>query len=178
MTTTATKPASTGKYGKIEKIVVSVGVGKLRNMAQFDDKVLPDIERELSIITGQKASRRPAKVAIAAFKTREGDIVGLQVTLRERRLADFLTKVISIVLPRVKDFRGIDLKNVDERGNLNVGFREQTVFPEVDSEKSRVPFGLQMTVVPRDRNREKTIDFYREIGVPFKDLEKKSKAHA
>ncbi|MEK7512771.1 MAG: 50S ribosomal protein L5 [Patescibacteria group bacterium] len=157
-------------YREVEKIVVSVGVGTLRNLSQFDEKVLPEIERELAMITSQRASRRPAKQSISSFKTREGDIVGLQVTLRNIRLRDFFTKVLTVVLPRVRDFRGLDQKSVDEGGNLNIGFREQTVFPEIEIEKSRVMFGIQVTVVPRDRNRERAIAFYRSVGVPFKGL--------
>lgn len=152
----------------LEKIVVSVGVGKLRNQTQFDDKVLPEVEKELALLTGQKAARRGAKKSIASFKTRTGDIVGLQVTLRRKKMNDFLNKVIRIVLPRVKDFRGIDIKNVDEHGNLNVGFREYTVFPEIVLEKSRVNFGVQMTCVSREKDRNKAIEFYRSVGVPFK----------
>lgn len=156
-------------FRKFEKVVVSVGVGKLRNMAQFDEKVLPEIEKELALITGQKASRRPAKQSVASFKTREGDIVGLQVTLRQRRMADFLTKVFGVVLPRVKDFRGLDPNIVDQQGNMNIGFREHAVFPEVDTEKSRTTFGIQVTVVLRERNRDAAIDFYRSIGVPLRN---------
>jgi large subunit ribosomal protein L5 len=172
MTTTHTKPLPVD-LTKFEKVVVSVGVGKLRNMAQFDDKVLPDIERDIALITGQKPSRRPAKQSVASFKTREGDVVGLQVTLRQRRMADFLTKVIGVVLPRVKDFRGLDTAIVDQHGNLNIGFREHVVFAEVDPEKVRVMFGVQVTIVPRDRNRDAAIDFYRSIGLPLRNSEPK-----
>jgi large subunit ribosomal protein L5 len=172
MTTTHTKTHA-ADFKNVEKVVVSVGVGKLRNLAQFDEKVLPDVERDLALITGQKASRRPAKQSVASFKTREGDIVGLQVTLRDRRMSDFLTKVTSVVLPRVKDFRGLDQTIVDQHGNLNIGFREHVVFPEVDPEKVRTTFGVQVTVVPRNRNREAAIAFYKTIGVPLRDSETK-----
>ncbi|MEK7465254.1 MAG: 50S ribosomal protein L5 [Patescibacteria group bacterium] len=153
---------------KLEKIVVNVGVGKLRNLANFDDKVLPAVMEELALITGQKPATRQTKRSIAGFKTREGDIVGLQVTLRRRHMGGFLSKVIHIALPRVKDFRGLELSNVDEHGNLNVGFREQYIFPEVSAEKSKVIFGMQVTLVPREKNRTNAIDFYRSIGIPLK----------
>jgi len=81
---------------------------------------------------------------------------------------DFLRRVVSIALPRVKDFKGLDLKNIDSNGNLNIGFREQYVFPEVKPETSKVAFGLQVTFVPNFRNREKAIDFYRSLGIPLK----------
>ena len=153
---------------KIEKVVVNIGVGKLRNLQNFDDKVLPAVMEEVAIVTGQKPATRQAKQAIAGFKTRTGDIVGLQVTLRRQRMSGFLKKVIHVALPRVKDFRGLELSNVDDHGNLNFGFREQFVFPEVSPEKSRIVFGMQVTVVPRDRDRDAAIDFYRSIGIPLK----------
>ncbi|MFH0712770.1 MAG: 50S ribosomal protein L5 [Candidatus Jorgensenbacteria bacterium] len=153
---------------KLEKIVVNVGLGKLRNQPSFEDKILPAIEGELAIITGQKPARRQAKKSIAGFKTRAGDIIGLQVTLRGKMMANFLKRLINLVFPRVKDFRGIDLKNIDERGNLNVGFREQFVFPEISAEKSKMNFGLQITLVIFAKSRNDAIDFYRSIGVPLK----------
>lgn len=152
----------------IEKIVVNVGIGRLTHEPQFEDKILPEITEEISRITGQRPSPRPAKKAISNFKTRKGDIIAIQVTLRGKRMVDFLQKTIHIVFPRVKDFRGIDPKNVDERGNLNVGFREQSVFPEISMEKSRVNYGIQMTIVTKEKNREKSLEFLRLIGVPIK----------
>lgn len=154
------------------KIVVNAGIGKLRGQSQFDEKVLPEIEKELAAITGQKPAERMAKKSISTFKIREGEVVGLQVTLRKQRMNDFLSKVANIVLPRVKDFRGLDLSNVDHDGNLNFGFREQTVFPEINPERSRVSFGMQVTVVPREKDRAAAIDLYRSIGVPLKHAEK------
>ena len=156
------------KKRPLEKIVVNIGVGKMRQNAQFDEKVLPEVMKEIAEITGQKPAPRQAKKAIAGFKTRTGDIIGLQITLRGKRMEDFLTRVVRVVLPRVKDFRGLDLNHVDQAGNLNFGFREQYVFPEINIEKSRVHFGLQVTVVPSIRNRAKAIDFYKSIGVPLK----------
>lgn len=158
------------------KIVVSVGVGRARSLAQFEEKVLPGIISELAALTGQKAAPRAAKKAIASFKTREGDIVGLQVTLRGARMQEFLARLIRIVLPRVKDFRGLDRKNVDAHGALNIGLREQYVFPEINPEKSKVSFGLQVTVVPRTRDRARAIAFYESVGVPLKSSVQDSKS--
>jgi len=153
---------------RLEKIVVNAGVGRLRAQQQFEDKVLPAIKEELGFITGQAPAPRQAKQSIASFKIRSGDIVGLQITLRGKRMDDFFTKIIRIVLPRVKDFRGLPMSVVDEHGNLNMGFKEQYVFPEIDAEKSRVPFGLQVTMVPKFKNRERAIAFYRGLGVPLR----------
>lgn len=153
---------------KIQKVVVNIGVGKLRNQTHFEDKVLPEIEKEIAAITSQKPSARKAKKSIAGFKVRERDVVGLQVTLRRGRMTDFLERFIMIALPRVKDFRGLDVKNVDGAGNLNVGLKDQHVFPEIDSNVSHLNFGLQITVVGKIRKRDAMIDFYRQIGVPLK----------
>lgn len=152
----------------LEKIVVSVGVGRARSQPQFEEKILPAIMEELATITGQKPSPRPARKAVASFKTRAGDIVGLQVTLRGARMRDFFTRLVRVALPRVKDFRGISRTSVDAHGNLNVGIREQYVFPEINPEQSKFSFGLQITVVPRTRDRARAIAFYESFGVPLK----------
>ena len=154
--------------GKLEKIVVSVGVGKMRGAAHFEDKVLPEVMKELSTLAGQKPAVRKAKKAISNFKTRVGDVVGLQVTLRGKKKDDFFTRLNMLVFPRVKDFRGVDPKNIDEHGNLNVGFKEQYVFPEVVIEQSNVNFGVQVTCVPKVRLDGAAVDFYRALGVPLK----------
>jgi len=155
----------------LEKIVINVGLGRLRQQSgNFDEKALPEIMKELALITGQKSAPRQAKKSIAGFKIREGDIVGVQTTLRGKRMEDFLKRLIGFVLPRVRDFRGIELKNVDAVGNLNIGFREQLVFPEISADKSKVNFGLQVTIVTVLKNRDEAIDFYRSIGVPLKKL--------
>ncbi len=152
----------------LEKMVVNVGLGRLRNNPQFEEKILPEVMKEAALITGQKPALRKAKKSIAGFKTRTGDIIGLQVTLRGKRMANFLSRIVNIVFPRVKDFRGLDNKNIDGSGNLNVGFKEQFVFPEINTEQSKVNFGLQVTVVPKIRNRGKAIDLYRSLGLPLR----------
>lgn len=153
---------------QFEKAVVNIGVGRMRQHAQFEEKILPEIIQELALITGQKPSPRPTKKAIAGFKTRTGDIVGLKVTLRRKRMAGFIKKIISIVLPRVRDFRGIPVKNIDSAGNLNIGLKEQYVFPEISPEKSRVNFGLEITIVPKIKIRENAVDLYKSSGFPIK----------
>lgn len=157
----------TYKY-PFQKIVVAAGLGKMRNLGGFEDKLLPAVEKELALITGQKPSRRQTKKAIAGFKTRVGDVVGLQVTLRGARMMDFLKKVVNIVLPRVKDFRGLSPKNIDHDGNLNIGFKEQFTFPEISAERSPTSFGLQITIVPRRRDRKASLALYQEWGMPLK----------
>lgn len=152
----------------IEKIVVNIGVGKLRQQGQFEEKILPEIIREMSLITGQKPLTRPAKKAIAGFKTRLGDIVGLKVTLRGKRMFDFFTRFVNVVLPRIKDFRGLELGIVDASGNLSVGVEDQLVFPEIDADSTKVDFGLEITIVPRIKIREKAMELYKTLGVPLK----------
>lgn len=153
---------------KIEKVVVNIGVGRMSQQQNFQDKILPEILKDLSSITGQKPKSSAAKKSIAGFKIRQGQVVGLVVTLRGNRRADFIDRLVKIVFPRVKDFRGIDLKNVDKNGNLSIGFKEHVVFPEISQETSRYDFGLEVTIVPDIKNREQAIELYRLIGIPLK----------
>lgn len=153
----------------LEKVVVNVGAGKLRNQPNFDDKVVPEIVATIATITGQKPAPRKAKKSIASFKLRGGEVVGFQVTIRRNRMETFLKRLITIVFPRVKDFRGLEVHNVDEHGNLNIGFKDQFVFPEINIEKSKISFGLQVTCVSKTKDRDEAIAFYRSIGVPLKN---------
>ncbi len=153
---------------RIQKVVVNVGVGRAGQAANFLDKVLPEIVKELSVITGQHPAPRGAKKSIAGFKLRQGQVVGLQVTLRGARMYAFLDKIIKITFPRVRDFKGVDLKNVDKNGNLNFGFREHVVFPEISQDASSVNFGLQVTCVAHTRTREDAIALYKKMGFLFK----------
>ena len=148
---------------RILKVVVSSGVGKKRDKNQ-----LALVEDRLMRITGQKASPRPAKQSIAQFKMREGDIVGYQVTLRGARMYDFLDKLIHIALPRTRDFRGINDSTVDEMGNMTIGIREHTIFPETSDEDLKDVFGLAITVVTSAKSRDEALSFFRHLGVPFK----------
>jgi len=158
---------------RVEKVIVNTGMGRMSQQASFQDKLLPEILKELSVITGQKPSQRPAKKSIAGFKLREGQTIGAQVTLRGKRMYDFIYKVAHMVMPRLRDFRGISLKNVDQGGNLNIGFRDQVVFPEIHQDTSMVDFGLQVTIVVNAKNREHAIALYRKLGIPFKKEEDK-----
>ena len=157
----------------LEKIVVAVGVGKLKQNAQFDTQILPEITKDLTAITGQKPQPRPAKKSIAGFKLREGTMVGLRVTLREKRMKDFLGRMINVALPRVRDFRGIDPKQIDAAGNLTIGVREHTVFPEISPEDSKFDFGFQVTLVSGAKNKEQARAVFDRLGIPFEKEEVK-----
>ncbi|OGY68340.1 MAG: 50S ribosomal protein L5 [Candidatus Harrisonbacteria bacterium RIFCSPLOWO2_02_FULL_45_10c] len=154
-------------YKKLEKVVVNVGVGRLSSQPNFEDKILPEIMKELSLITGQKAATRPATQSIAGFKTRAGTIVGLKTTLRGNRLQEFLGKFIHVVLPRVRDFRGIKASAIDAGGNLTIGLKEHLVFPEIIPELSKVNFGMEVTLVPKISDPAKAFELYKSLGIPF-----------
>ena len=153
---------------QLDKVVVNVGLGRLSQQANFSDKILPDAVLEFSAITGQKPLFAPAKKSIAGFKIREGNIVGLKCTLRGNRMMQFLNKFVNVALPRVRDFRGISKDSVDEGGSLTIGLKEHIVFPEISAETSKVAFGLEITVVPKEKRRDKAMELYAKIGIPFK----------
>lgn len=149
---------------KIEKIVVSAGVGK---MAKDKQKVELVADR-LGKITGQKPASRGAKKSIATYKTRIGDRVGYQVTLRGKRAEDFLNRVIHIALPRTKDFKGISLGAIDEMGNYSLGIKEHIVFPETTDEELKDVFGMAATIVTTAKNKKEAEGYLRHLGFPFK----------
>ena len=147
---------------RIEKVVLNAGVGS------FGDKKKIDLaEDRLAKITGQKPVRRGAKQSIAAFKTREGDIVGLSVTLRGKKMWDFLDKLINIAFPRTKDFRGISEKGADPMGNYTLSVREHIVFPETSDEELKDVFGFSVTIVTNLRSKNDLLAFLHSVGFPF-----------
>jgi large subunit ribosomal protein L5 len=148
-----------------EKIVVNMGVGAERSKKESLDRAKAD----LAIITGQEPSFRSAKKAIASFSIREGDIVGVAVTLRGKRMWDFLEKLIRVVLPRTKDFRGIPRKSLDRKGNLTIGIKEHTAFPEIDPHKVDKIRGLEVTIVMSTDDDEKSYQVLKDLGTPFRD---------
>ncbi|PIR89343.1 MAG: 50S ribosomal protein L5 [Candidatus Harrisonbacteria bacterium CG10_big_fil_rev_8_21_14_0_10_40_38] len=157
---------------EIEKIVVNIGVGKISGEVNFEDKTLPSIIEDVSLITGQKPSVRSAKKSIAGFKLREGTPVGVVATLRGQRMVLFLEKLIKVVIPRIRDFRGIKTESVDEGGNLSIGVRENIVFPEINPEVTKASFGVQITIVPKwKKNKEEASEYFKKIGIPFKKKE-------
>jgi large subunit ribosomal protein L5 len=161
---------------RVEKVVINIGLGRANQQPSFKDKLLPEIEKELAALCGQKPAPRGAKKSIAGFKLREGQVIGLSATLRGARMYDFIYKLTMAVYPRVRDFRGVDLKNIDKQGNLNLGFKEHVIFPEIIPEVSMAQFGLQITVVVR--NIKKTTDaiaLYSKLGFRFKEPAKTAK---
>jgi len=148
---------------RLSKVVISVGTGSFK-----DKKKNELVAARLMKITGQKPAPRGAKKAIASFKTRLGDLIGYQITLRGPRLFGFLDKFLNVALPRTKDFRGISPKAVDEMGNITIGIKEHTIFPETADEDLRDVFGLAITIVTTAQNRAEALAFFEHIGIPFR----------
>ncbi len=157
---------------RLVKVILNVGIGSAKDKKRVGE-IVPD---RLAKISGQKASPRPAKVSIANFKTRQGDIIGYTVTLRGPRMLGFLEKLLNVALPRTRDFRGISSKSVDEIGNISFAVREHTVFPETSDEELRDVFGIGITVVTTAKNRKEASAFLKHLGFPLSDvLERKEK---
>jgi len=147
---------------RVVKVVISTGVGKIK-----DKNRIAVIEDRLAKITGQKASARGAKKSVAAFKVRQGDVVGYQTTLRGKRMYDFLEKLVHVAFPRTRDFRGLKTSSIDEMGNLTVGIKENTIFPETSDEDLRDVFGFAVTVVSTAKNKKEAEAFFRHLGFPL-----------
>jgi len=155
---------------KIEKVVLNTSFGKLISgkTGEEQKKIQEAILEEMSLIAGQRPVFKKAKRSISSFKLRQGMIVGATVTLRRRKMYDFLERFIYITLPRVRDFRGIEKKSFDEKGNLTVGIKEHIVFPEISPEKSKNVFGLEVTVVITAKAKEEGMELLRLLGFPIK----------
>lgn len=171
-------PAMKKKFGyksvmavpKIEKVVINTGLGRLLTLktSQEQKDAIEKISNDIAQITGQKPNVCVAKKSIAAFKVRQGMPLGIKVTLRGKRMTDFITRFISIVLPRSRDFRGIDQNVVDKNGNISVGIKEHTIFPEISAENVRQIFGLEVIVATTAKTKEEGIELFRLLGFPFK----------
>lgn len=148
---------------RIEKVVVSMGVGR----ALQDKKIMQSAQKELGTITGQKPLICKARKSVSNFKLRKGYEIGLKVTLRGPRMYEFLDRLISIAIPRVRDFRGLDPKSFDGRGNYSLGLIEQTVFPEVDPDKVDSQQGMNITLVTSARNDKEGRALLSLMGMPF-----------
>ena len=146
----------------IEKVVISVGTGRIE-----DKQKIALIQDRLAKITGQKPAARPARLSIAAFKLREGDIVGYQVTLRGKRKNDFLNKLVHIALPQTRDFRGLKTSSIDEMGNYTLGIKDNTIFPETADEELKDVFGLSITMVTTATTKAEAEALLRHIGLPL-----------
>ena len=157
---------------KLKKIVLNVGTGtgikKDKNRNDF-------VSDRLAKITGQKPANRGAKKSISSFKVRQGDPIGVIVTLRGKKMYAFLEKLVNIALPRTKDFRGINRSVVDNIGNLTIGIKEHTIFPETADEDIKDVFGLAITLVSTAKNKEEGMAFFELLGIPFKKEEETKK---
>jgi len=149
---------------KIDKIVVNIGVGD----ASHNSKMLEGALRDLEAITGQKPVSTKAKKAIAGFKLREGQAIGCKVTLRGKNMYNFLDKLISITLPRVRDFRGISSKAFDGRGNYTLGLTEQLIFSEIEYDNVVKVRGMDIVFVTTAKTNEESYDLLKGFGMPFK----------
>ncbi len=150
---------------KLVKIVLNMGLGE----ATHNIKVLDGAVEELKMIAGQQPVITRAKKSIAAFKLREGMPIGCMVTLRKKRMFDFLSKLINVALPRVRDFRGISGKAMDRRGNYTLGVREQIIFPEIDYDKIDTIKGLNISIVTSARTDQEGKELLRLLGMPFRN---------
>jgi len=165
-------PSLTEKYGyktpmlapKLEKIVVNIGVGDAVANSKMLEAAMSDLEK----ITGQKPVETKAKKSIASFKVREGHKIGCKVTLRGDNMYEFLDKLISISLPRVRDFRGVSPKSFDGRGNYTLGIKEQLIFPEINFDEVVKVRGMDIVIVTTAKTNEEAFDLLKELGVPFR----------
>ena len=149
---------------RLKKVVVNVGFGRHMKEKAYIDAVVSGLTR----ITGQKPVLAKARKSISSFKIREGNVIGAYVTLRGARMHDFVNKLINITFPRVRDFRGINEKNVDRMGNMTIGFREHISFPEISADEVENVFGLEISLSVGARSREEGLEFYKLLGFPIK----------
>ncbi|MEJ5352148.1 MAG: 50S ribosomal protein L5 [Melioribacteraceae bacterium] len=152
---------------RLEKIVINMGVGQ----AVQDPKILEEAVKDLETITGQKPSIRTAKKSISNFKLREGMKIGAKVTLRRERMYEFLDRLITIALPRVRDFRGVPDKSFDGRGNYTLGIKEQIIFPEINVDKVNKILGMDITFVTTAKTDKEAYELLSAFGMPFRKKE-------
>lgn len=149
---------------RITKVTVNVGVGRLSKDKSYIDAVVDS----LRAITGQKPILSLAKKSISAFKVRQGDIVGVTTVLRGARMNDFIQKLIRVTLPRVRDFRGLQEKIVDQRGNMTIGFKEHSAFPEIVMDQIEKVHGLEVVITTNADNRQVGLELFKLLGFPFR----------
>jgi large subunit ribosomal protein L5 len=173
---TEIKAAMTKKFGyknvnqvpKLNKIVVSMGVG----MATQNKALLDNAIKDLEMITGRKAIVTKARKSISNFKLRQGMPIGCKVTLRDEVMYEFMDRLVSIVIPRIRDFHGVSVNAFDGRGNYSIGLKEQTVFPEIEYDKIDAIRGMNITIVTTAKNDEECRELLTELGMPFQKPEK------
>lgn len=167
-------PAMREKFGyksvmavpKVEKVVINAGFG--RKAVAKETAAIEKTEKDLAKLTGQKPAVRKAKKSISGFKLRQGMPIGMMVTLHGRRMYDFIDRLISIALPRSRDFHGLDSKSFDKRGSLSIGIKEHSIFPEITYESLKDIFGLEISVVTTAKSREEGIELLKLMGFPIK----------
>lgn len=149
---------------RLQKVVVNMGIGEgIEDIKRVDNAVA-----ELALITGQQPVITRAKKAIANFKIKKGDPIGCKVTLRSRKMYEFLDRLISIALPRIRDFRGVPVSSFDENGNYGFGLNEQIIFPEINYDKVQHIQGMDVIIVTTSRDKESAREFLTLLGIPFK----------
>lgn len=165
-------PALKEKFGykninavpKIEKVSVNIGI----NARNTESNYVDNVESIVTRITGQKPVKTKAKKAISAFKIREGMVVGVKATLRGQMMYDFLDKLVLVAVPRIRDFRGLDIKNIDNTGNLTLGFKEYNIFPEILPDEVERNYGLEISITTSAKNYEEGLELFKTLGFPFK----------
>jgi len=165
------KYANIFQVPKVSKITINVGAGKFAKEGQF----LEIAEETLKKISGQAPIKTKAKKSISSFKIRAGMVIGLKVTLRQRRMYDFLEKLINITLPRTRDFRGLSAKAIDAAGNFNIGFKEHLAFSEVSADDIDKIHGLEVNITTTAKSKEEGVALLKLLGIPFKAEEKSKK---
>lgn len=170
-------PALTEKFSyksvmavpRIEKVVINTGLGRVMTPKSTSEqaKFMEVIAKDIAAITGQKPGVTKAKKSIAGFKLRQGMLTGAKVTLRGARMYDFIDRLVNIVLPRSRDFRGLSMSSVDDRGNLTIGIKEHIFFPEISIEQIKHSFGLEITIVTTAKTKEEGLELFQQLGFPF-----------
>jgi len=158
---------NTHQMPKIDKVVVSMGIGDARE----NPKKLQALTKDLATIAGQQPLATRARISVAQFKVREGSVVGTKVTLRRQRMWEFLDRLLCVALPRIRDFRGLSPKSFDGRGNYSVGFTEQVLFPEIEVDRVEHVHGMNVAVVTTAESDNEARELLRLLGFPFRGLE-------
>lgn len=151
------------QQARLKKVVLNVGISSKTK----DPKYVETIRATLSRITGQRPVETLAKQSLSSFKIREGMVVGMMVTLRGKRMKDFVTRFVSVTLPRTRDFWGVSANHIDAHGNLSMGLKEHLAFPEIRSDEVEHIHGLQITFVGSIKDKQKAVEFYKQLGIPL-----------
>ncbi len=152
---------------KIEKIVLNMGVGEGKD----DSKLIDKAQEDLTLISGQKAVKTTSRKAISGFKIREGMPLGVKVTLRNKIMYEFLDRLVNIAIPRIRDFRGLNIKSLDGNGNFSMGIKEHVIFPEINFDKVEKIRGMDITICTSAKNNNEAIELLKSFNMPFKQKE-------